>query len=331
MKTCDEMVNSLLQRREQFLLEQRQKRKTAAKITAAGGSCALAAVIGVGVWNSGMLRDKKTIHPDNSSAISDSSFSASDEQENSTVQIPVSPTAPDFSSVIWAENGSGSVSEFVEAADHETIELNGKCIYPSLSKAFEKYGDDSVFAIAAMCYGYDENFVYNGKTLAEYEAEEKKLLEKAELLKHLLYGIFYENKDGKYFKIIDGKPFEQHIAELPEDIRREYIVDGVFLKDKAEKDMNDTFEKFDVAMEAYEQARCACRAYIVKTAAEQITAQGIYCEMMYSFDSPYLLVIFATKDELAALTFDGMQKWRFTLAEKCLDGDGYLAHEFIDC
>ena len=78
MKTCEEMVSSLLERREQFLLEQKKKRKTAAKITAAGGSCALAAIMGAVVWNSGILREKKTIVPDDLSAISDNSSSTND-------------------------------------------------------------------------------------------------------------------------------------------------------------------------------------------------------------------------------------------------------------
>lgn len=335
MKTYDEMVNSLLERRDEFLAEQRQRRRTAAKIYTAGGSCAVAAAIGVGVLNSGMLRDKNAIAP-NSSAISDSSFAASDEQGNSTVQIPVSPTAPDFSSVIWAEEGKGGIpSDDVGASSVEQDFMrqywNGKEIYRSLYNAFEEHGDDTVFAIAARCNPYDENFVYNGKTLAQYEAEEKELWERYDSLYVLLKIIYYKEEDEALHGDKNSAYYDQQISELPEDIRKEYIVDGVFLKDKAEKDMNDTWEKFYVAQVAYEQARCAYRAYIVKTAAEQITAQGIYCEMMYSFDSPYSLIIFATKDEFAELTFDGMQKWYFALAEKRSDGDGYFVSEIVDC
>lgn len=101
-----------------------------------------------------------------------------------------------------------------------------------------------------------------------------------------------------------------------------------YYKDKAEKDMSGAEEKFHVTQKTYEQARDDCSAYIFRTAAEQINAQGIYLETLYCLDIPYLPVIFATKDEFAALTFDGMQKWSFALAEG--NADGYFAGGFVD-
>lgn len=328
MKTCDEMVNSLLKRREEFLLEQKKKRRNAAKITAAGGCCALAAVIGVGIRNSGMLLEKETIIPDNSSAISDDSSSVSGEPatENPT------PQAPDYSSVIWAEGGfDGDSVDIIESA---ASELNGKRICSSLSEAFDKYGDDSVFAIAAYSYGYDAGFVYNGKTLAQYEAEERAAWDKYELHYQLLkFGDYLKYREALY---LTGTPdgerwakeyYDEIVSMFGQELISEYIVDGEFLEDKLTEDISKLENEFKAVQEIYEQGRSACQKYIFETAAQQINAQGIYCETKYSSDYPYLLVIFVTKDEFETLSFVNMNKWGFALAQK--NEDGFYASDFL--
>lgn len=328
MKTCDEMVNSLLKRREQFLSEQKKKRRTAARITAAGGCCALAAVIGVGIRNSGMLLEKETIIPDNSSAISDDSSAVSGE---SATENPT-PQAPDYSSVIWAEGGFDGDSVDLTIEESETSELNGKRIYHSLSDAFDKYGDDSIFAIAAYSYGYDNNFVYNGKTLAQYEAEERAAWDKYELRYQLLK--FSDLKYGEALYLTgtpDGERwakeyYDEIVSMFGQEFISEYIVDGEFLEDKLTEDISESENEFMAVRETYEQGRIACNKYIYETGAEQISAQGIYCETKYGSDSPYLLIIFATKDEFETLSFDNMYKWGFALAKK--DEDGFYASDF---
>lgn len=336
MKTCDEMVNSLLNRREQFLLERKKKRRTAAKITAAGGCCVLAAVIGAVIWSSGMLREKGAMISDNSSAISNNSFPVNSEPAK---EIPT-PQAPDYSSVIWAEGSTGDdVSDLgLLEQNREISDLNDKRILSSLSEAFETYGDDSVFAIAARsCYGYDDNFVYNGKTLAWYGAEEKAAWDKFELRYRLLkcgnslkYGeaLYHEGTpDGERWA---KEYYDKTVSEIGEELISEYIVDGEFLEYKLTKDVDEFEKEFMSVRETFEQGRIACHKYIFETAADQINAQGICCETKYDLDSPYLLVIFATKDEFEALSFDNMHKWYFALAQK--NEDDYFSSDFvIDC
>ena len=167
MKTCDEMVNSLLERREQFLSEQKQKRRTAAKITAAGGSCALAAVIGVLVFNSGMLREKKTMISDNSSlvndgpvkddpakgdstppasdahsAVSDNSSAENDKpaKENST------PSAPDNSTAISDNSSVNSEPAEDDPAPGHTDNIGDMLPFSELARP---YGDKTVTAETA--------------------------------------------------------------------------------------------------------------------------------------------------------------------------------------
>lgn len=332
MKTCDEMVNSLLKRREHFLIEQKQKRrKTAVKIAVSGCYCALAAVIGAGIWHSVISSNKDTIISENPSVTSDNSSAASSEpaKENLTA-----PQAPDYSSVIWAENGSDDIFNTLEI---ETSELNGKRIYPSLSEAFNKYGDDSVFAIAAYCYGYDDNFVYNGKTLAWYKTERNAAWDRFERR----YQLMKFGDSLKYGEMVyregtpDGERWSEEfyndiVSTIGEELISEYIVDEEFLKDKLFEDISKSKSEFSNIDDTYNQGRTACWKYIFETAAEQIPAQGIYCETKYSLDSPYLLVIFASKDEFETLVFDNMDKWCFVLAQK--NENGFYAGEFvIDC
>ena len=340
MKTCDEMVNSLLRRREQFLSEQNRKRKTAAKITVAGGSGALAVIIGALVWNSGMLHEKKTIVPDDFSTVSDNSFSTGDEpSKGDPVKENPTPQAPDYSSVIWAEGRSeiGSISNM--GVGDETTLMNGKRIYPSLSEAFEKYSDDSVFAIVTYRYIYgDENFVYNGKTLKQYRDEEMEIWDNKESLRLQLLIVGDSLKYGEALYQTgtpDGERWAEElyyrtVSEIGEELISEYIVDGEFLKDKLEQDIRDLDNERMSLRQSYEQGCTAYRKNMFETAAEQINAQGIYLETMYSLDGPYSLIIFATKDEFAALSFDGMQNWYFALAEKCLNGDGYFVSDIVD-
>lgn len=56
MKNSDEMVNSLFERRDQYLAEQNKRHKTIMKVTTSVFSLCLVALIGFGVWRSGMFR-----------------------------------------------------------------------------------------------------------------------------------------------------------------------------------------------------------------------------------------------------------------------------------
>ncbi len=60
MMNRNEMVNRLLERRDQYVAEQKRKRKTAVCITTCAFSLALAALLGVGVWQSNFF-DRTTV------------------------------------------------------------------------------------------------------------------------------------------------------------------------------------------------------------------------------------------------------------------------------
>lgn len=55
MKNCDEMVNSLLERREQYISEQKRKRKVITSTATSMCCVCLVALLGFGMWQGGMF------------------------------------------------------------------------------------------------------------------------------------------------------------------------------------------------------------------------------------------------------------------------------------
>ncbi|MDE7229857.1 MAG: hypothetical protein K2N56_05190 [Oscillospiraceae bacterium] len=329
MKTCDEMVNSLLKRREQFFLKQKQKRRTAAKIASAGGCCALAAVIGTGIRHSVISSNRETVIPENSSVISENSFPATSEPEN------ITPPSLDRSSVIWASSGAddnvGILSICEEVGAFKSF--NGKVITRTLSEAFKEHDDSSVFAVAVFYFPYDESedkdFVYNGKTLGEYERDWLKKWCKSmnmHLLRnnaeYLINGEEYYQND--YWAKLDYDKGIELLAEIP-DLVAEYFVDGEFLSDEFHRDHDAAYEESQASYKIYEQAYNAWKISRFEEEIERLKALGVNCELRNSPDS---FVIFVTKDELAKLTFDDSGHWIFGLArENDRDVLGWLINE----
>ena len=323
MKTCDEMVNSLLERREQFLSEQRQKRKTAAKITAVGGSCALAAFIGVLALNSGIMREKKTVVPDNSSAVSDNSSSIDDEPvKDDPVKEP--PPAPDFSSVIWADNiSSPSISS--EDSGISQKNWNDKIIKYSLYYAFEENDNDCTFSVLAehRCFDND-NCIFNTKTREQFLDEDYAWTEKVRCME-MLTKMGDELKYGEAL-YLTGTPdgvkwakeyYDRTVSEIGEELLSKYIVDGEFLKDELICDIETEWEELNKTRNDYDRAYNDYRTEIYKTLMKQLVAKGIYCELKSGSNG---LIIYVSKADFAELTLENPENWVFGLASKDSDG-----------
>lgn len=63
MKNCDEMVNSLLERRERYVAEQKRKRKVLTRTVTSMCCVCLVALLGFGMWQSGILTTTPPITP----------------------------------------------------------------------------------------------------------------------------------------------------------------------------------------------------------------------------------------------------------------------------
>lgn len=66
MKSYDEVTNNLLERRDHYVAEQKRKRNRIIKTSASLCCCCLVALMGIGVWRSGMLQSESPITVDSS-------------------------------------------------------------------------------------------------------------------------------------------------------------------------------------------------------------------------------------------------------------------------
>ena len=290
MKNCDEMVNNLLERREQYNADKKRKRKAAMRISSVICCFLLVAVVGFGVWQSGIFNT----HP-------------SSTQEG--VFIPGKIDDVSDYTVIWADTNN-------ETEDNAIVEWNGKQVVLSLLTALQNAPQNSKVAIMARPH-IDDDFVYNGKTLAEYykEAENErnfpdKLWQLIKVGESLKYGeTLYQTgtPDGEKWA---QSLYEETIEFFGEDLLSKYIVDGVFLKEKVEADI-DAAQSEKTAQNAYELACCKYFEQTINATAKQIDPQAIDYDII---DDADFLIIFASENEFAALSFDGIENWYFSFA-----------------
>jgi len=297
MKTCDEMVNSLFKRREQYLAQQKIKRRNAV-ISAALYCCAFAAVVGIGVW---IKREWKPITVDPSTPSAGSGSSSAD-----LSNLPI----------IWANEEK--LKEYSWSCIREYVCWNSKNIDKLLSDALEEHktDDSCLFAVTAYYDPLDYDFVYNGKTLAQYDAEQSAIsteFQSKVFIKRLL-----EAADSR--RIENGDKLSENIYDelvstIGEEIS-EYIADGVFLKDKAVQDFAKAEDEFEAAGHSWTLACTAYRVHVYEETLEQLEAQGIKYELSKD-DGRFIL--FVSRENLADLTFDNMSDWRFLHASKKTD------------
>ena len=193
----------------------------------------------------------------------------------------------------------------------DLTEWQGKKIYDSLKDALNEDDGNTVYKIAAIP-PIDDNYIYNGKTLREYSKQKEKGYVLSELLASLL-------KEGDYLKYgtalyetgtPDGEKwakefYEERIAYYGEELLSTYIVNGEFLKDKAEQDMNIAKEnetsEYKDAEDAYKNA---IHAYMTEIAAKVNGEAAGNC-----------IIIYMTKKQFSAFTVDDIEKWTFGLPE----------------
>ncbi len=193
----------------------------------------------------------------------------------------------------------------------DLTEWQGKKIYDSLKDALNEDDGNTVYKIAAIP-PIDDNYIYNGKTLREYSKQKEKGYVLSELLASLL-------KEGDYLKYgtalyetgtPDGEKwakefYEERIAYYGEELLSTYIVNGEFLKDKAEQDMNIAKEnetsEYKDAEDAYKNA---IHAYMTEIAAKVKGEAAGNC-----------IIIYMTKEQFSAFTVDDIEKWTFGLPE----------------
>ena len=288
MKNTEEMVNSLFKRCDQYRAEKRVRRKRVAKVTAL--SLCFIAAIGIMV----LSKEIKT------------STAYTDNTSKSTDAI--------YDSIIWGNNDAH------QSEDNGFIEWNDKPLVSyRLYDALESGSEDDIFAICAKPpigggSSFKVDYEYQGKTLTDYYlamCEEEHL---PELLSQLLI-------DGEYLKygtvlyetgLPNGEKwarsyYEETIDYYGQTLLDKYIVDGQFLKDKLERDIEKAQKQTKAADNYYK----AFTAYLNHLASSIDSLLPLELEVVPQQGG---IIIFLTKKGFTQLKVENMEGWAFDLA-----------------
>ncbi len=291
MKNYDETISTVFDRINEYEVEKKRKRKA---ITKAAASLCLVALIGVGLGASGLF---KATPP----AVSESD--SKDEQNVATNNDEPSSTSKDLP-IIWGDSG---------VIDSSSDDWKGKTVGGSLKGVLlDDTNKNSLIAISVL-FEIDEKYVHNGKTLKDYgdEASDEYWVYRG------MYILQLFGDDLKYGKKLytTGLPngekwhktfYDETVEDIGKDIIEKYIVDGEFLKEQLEADI----EAFEWPCRiAYEEALKASLKNTRDKAIKILEENGIKYELRriygaYGLDYDYDTVFFATAETFENLSLE---------------------------
>lgn len=220
--------------------------------------------------------------------------------------------------VIWAEDMAA-----VNLIDDEGFTKWHQFNYVGyrLYDALESGEADAVFAILARP-AVDYTFIYNGRSLEEYDYDMYNEHNLPDLLEQLLkegdslkYGEELYKTGTPTGEKWDQSLYEERIAFYGEAILEKYIVNGEFLREKVEQDIpaalnsNEATVAYNTAYEAYlNQVATSIHGELP---TEVVTdANGI--------------IMYLTREEFSVFSADGIDEWSFDLASK----DGETTYQY---
>ena len=236
----------------------------------------------------------------------------------SPTQQDTGKTDPDTDSVIdrpiiwWNANG--------EVVDEGFMEWNGKTITLSLYDALSNEKNKDRLLAVGVGFEINANFVYNGKTLAEYasKADDERLLcgKLGQLLKlgdSLKYGEALYKTGTPTGEKWTKELYDETVETIGADLIAKYIVGGDFLVEKVEADIAQCGENEPCRI-AYEEAHNVFYEFAVNEAARILEEQNINYEKRNGTE----LVFFITADEFASFSLNNVL--HFGLASKDDEG-----------
>ena len=318
MKTSEEMIADLLNRRNRYMTDKTIKRKKTIRITSYFLSMFIVALLGFGSWHIGLFDLNQ-----NSAGNHSNGTNTPDKTDQGTIDTGKYPTANDTeiskNRIIWAEN------DVNQAYDGFTVWSKYDSVSFRLHDALESGTNDDIFAILARP-SIDYTFNVDGKTIAEYYSDMCEEQDLPGVLTQLL-------KEGDYLKYgkslyETGTPdgeiwarslYEEQVKFYGSNILETYIVDGQFLKEKLEQDIVTAANNTE-ATDAYEQAKSKYFDQLAVTVHGSLPSQA----------APQMngIIIFLTKNDFSELSLDNIEGWTFDLAVK--DNETYVYVSSID-
>lgn len=303
MKNYDETVNFVMEKINEYEIERKHKRKVLARTVGSLCCFCLTVLMGVGVWQSGLFDGQ--ISPSISGSSNQQEGPDTDEESSNRESTDSSQEAI----AIWGDAE--------ETQDAGFTEWNGKLISSYLYDVMRDEKNRNCLIAIDVSFVYDGQYIYNGKTLAEYESE-------AENERINYYKLTQLLKAGEYLKYGEelyktGTPdgeiwaqafYEERIAFYGEELLGKYIVNGEFLKEKLEADIS----KYSVntpCRDEYEKARDAYYLFAVNEAAGQLKKQNVAHDII----NGKRLIIYTTADRLASLSLDSVSIFYLAIKE----------------
>ncbi len=281
MKTCDEMVNSLLERREQYAAAQKKKKRV---LVSTITSLCVVAMVGVAVWKMPSVTEQPPVAPD--------------DQQNSTTQT--TPTTKPTYNILWADSHDNDAEGWTTYQGRECC----FCLYEVL----KDHPVDKI-AIRVEC-GIGEDFLYNGKTIEEYrEADNQEwwlfqklstLIKEGEVLKYGDAVYTTGTPDGERWA---QSYYEERIAWYGKELLSRYIVDGEFLKEELEAEVERRINGYQPARDELFAAIDAGKEKAIAELKPVLDSLGLDYEEQTNAGE---LVFFATADEFVALPKDAV-------------------------
>ncbi len=307
MKSSEEMISSLKYRRDQYVAQQAGRRRTALQSVSVVAVCAVAA--GLGIWRLGPEKPENTYTPQANTAITEPT-NITEETDPGTVSYKPdvvtqtgSLNAPD----IRTDDINHPIDDALMQWEGHTVGLR---LYQALSSSWSL--DTELYIIARPAIDYE--YVYQGKTLAEYYYDmgyERALPEKlTQLLKDgdsLKYGTaLYETgtpEDEKWAQSL----YEERVAFYGEALLAKYIQDGQFLKEKLLQDI-EAAKQQTAAQDAYKNAETA----YYKSIAASI-------ERAFYLPGEHGIILSFNRNEFSGFLAEGRSGWSFDLANRSFE------------
>ncbi len=320
MKTCDEMMQSLLERREAYRTAQKKKKTVLLSVTS---TLCVVALMGVVLWQSGWMTPPAVTEPQGGT------------EEPQESEKPTMPSYP----ILWGTEAcvSHNTGEMVDSDVYEQDATNS-CVRRYLKICGKQLGDflsnnESTEKIALFVRSYDYEtalfeFLHNGKTVAEYQQDVEDYQTRLQKMERLVGGEGEDLAIGRD-AYTSQSSYKETCEWLGKELVDTYVVDGVFLAEKAQEDLIALKNDRTVRV-AYDEA---CRAYQRYAAAQLkpiLEQKGFDC--YYTEGDEYLL-FFATEEEFVSFNLGAEEynNWKYDLATEPIpmQAVGYLNWDFV--
>lgn len=240
MKNCDEMVNSLLERRERYVTEQKRKRTMITRTVTSMCCICLVALLGFGMWQGGMFDatppvtsndsinsgEKDYINPDELNANADAQTSKNDADLSNESSATANDNVGNYPNN-YSPNGSEKtmISSFnvngTPSASYAAPE-NGKFYFSiPLREAMNDYGDSVLYRVVVDVFSSKEPL----------SSDSSQVQDECERLSDIGYVVAYET-------FFDGESYHYYFTlhatydELTEFIANESYGYFMFLYDE---------------------------------------------------------------------------------------------------